>query len=234
MTVANQITLVRILLIPVFVVFAVYYSASVRNGMPEDWLRWAAVAAFVIAAASDGLDGWIARRFNQRSALVAFLKRPLTDTRVTTATGPFEHPTLYGGSSRMPTLFGAPTAGSGGFIPRMVALSPALVGNDRFTVGVEGGLGGGFSGLILDVVPNAVGTPFGDATAYLGFSPGARYRRVGPLFGSGAGQGWGSSVIPIDNNPALVGTPLYGQWFVRDPGSGGRFSASAAFAVTHF
>lgn len=170
----------------------------------------------------------------QRSALVAFLKRPLTDTRVTTATGPFEHPTLYGGSSRMPTLFGAPTAGSGGFIPRMVALSPALVGNDRFTVGVEGGLGGGFSGLILDVVPNAVGTPFGDATAYLGFSPGARYRRVGPLFGSGAGQGWGSSVIPIDNNPALVGTPLYGQWFVRDPGSGGRFSASAAFAVTHF
>ncbi|MFM8458626.1 MAG: CDP-alcohol phosphatidyltransferase family protein, partial [Chthoniobacterales bacterium] len=60
---ANQITLVRILLIPVFVVFAVYYSASVRNGMPEDWLRWAAVAAFVIAAASDGLDGWIARRF---------------------------------------------------------------------------------------------------------------------------------------------------------------------------
>jgi len=78
MTVANQITLVRILLIPVFVVFAVYYSASVRNGMPEDWLRWWAVAAFVIAAASDGLDGWIARRFNQRSALGVVLD-PIAD-----------------------------------------------------------------------------------------------------------------------------------------------------------
>ncbi len=170
----------------------------------------------------------------QRDALVAFLKRPLTDTRVTNATGPFEHPTLYGGSARTPALFGAPTAGTGSFVPRMVALSPAQVGNDRFTVGVEGGLGGGFSGLVLDIVPNAVGTPFGDATAYLGFSPGARFRRVGPLNGVGAGQGWASTVIPIANDPALVGTPLYGQWFVRDPGSGGRFSASAAFAVTHF
>lgn len=78
MTVANQITLVRILLIPVFVAFAVYYSASVRDGAPQDWLRWCAVAAFVIAAASDGLDGWIARRFNQRSALGVVLD-PIAD-----------------------------------------------------------------------------------------------------------------------------------------------------------
>lgn len=78
MTVANQITLVRILLIPVFVVFAVYYAAGVRDGAPEAWLRWCAVATFVIAAASDGLDGWIARRFNQRSALGVVLD-PIAD-----------------------------------------------------------------------------------------------------------------------------------------------------------
>jgi cardiolipin synthase len=78
MTVANQITLVRILLIPVFVVFAVYYSASVREGVPEEWLRWCAVVVFVIAAISDGLDGWIARRFNQRSALGVVLD-PIAD-----------------------------------------------------------------------------------------------------------------------------------------------------------
>lgn len=78
MTVANQITLVRILLIPVFVVFAVYYSAGVREGAPEEWLRWSAVAVFVLAAASDGLDGWIARRFNQRSALGVVLD-PIAD-----------------------------------------------------------------------------------------------------------------------------------------------------------
>ena len=78
MTVANQITLVRIVLIPVFVVFAVYYSVSVRAGAAEEWLRWAAVAVFVTAAVSDGLDGWIARRFNQRSALGVVLD-PIAD-----------------------------------------------------------------------------------------------------------------------------------------------------------
>lgn len=78
MTLANRITLVRILLIPVFVVCAVYYSASVRGGAPGEWLRWGAVAAFVLAAASDGLDGWIARRFNQRSALGVVLD-PIAD-----------------------------------------------------------------------------------------------------------------------------------------------------------
>ncbi len=78
MTVANQITLVRILLIPVFVVFAIYYSAGVRAGAVEESLRWAAVAVFVVAAASDGLDGWVARRFSQRSALGVVLD-PIAD-----------------------------------------------------------------------------------------------------------------------------------------------------------
>lgn len=78
MTVANQITLARIALIPVFVVFAVYYSSGVREGNPEEWLRWCAVAVFVLAAASDGLDGWIARRFNQRSELGVVLD-PIAD-----------------------------------------------------------------------------------------------------------------------------------------------------------
>jgi cardiolipin synthase len=78
MTVANQITVLRILLIPVFVVFAVYYAAGVGAGAPQEWLRWCAVAAFVVAAASDGLDGWIARRFNQRSALGVVLD-PIAD-----------------------------------------------------------------------------------------------------------------------------------------------------------
>jgi len=78
MTLANQITVVRILLIPVFVVFAVYYSESVRAGEGDELLRWLAVAAFVLAAASDGLDGWIARRFNQRSVLGVVLD-PIAD-----------------------------------------------------------------------------------------------------------------------------------------------------------
>jgi CDP-diacylglycerol--glycerol-3-phosphate 3-phosphatidyltransferase len=78
MTLANQVTLARILLIPVFVVFAVYYAQGVAAGQPEEWLRWCAVAVFVVAAGSDAIDGWIARRFNQRSALGVVLD-PIAD-----------------------------------------------------------------------------------------------------------------------------------------------------------
>lgn len=77
-TLANKITLVRILLIPVFVGFALYYAHSVKDGAPDERLRWTAVTLFAIAALSDALDGWIARRFNQRSQLGVILD-PLAD-----------------------------------------------------------------------------------------------------------------------------------------------------------
>jgi len=78
MTTANKITITRILLIPVFVMMAIYYGRGVQRGEPEEWQRWAAIAVFVIAAASDGLDGYIARRYNQRSRLGVVLD-PIAD-----------------------------------------------------------------------------------------------------------------------------------------------------------
>jgi CDP-diacylglycerol--glycerol-3-phosphate 3-phosphatidyltransferase len=78
MTTANKITIARILLIPVFVMMAIYYGRSLQHGMPEPWERWCAVAVFVVAAASDGIDGYIARRYNQRSRLGVILD-PLAD-----------------------------------------------------------------------------------------------------------------------------------------------------------
>ncbi len=78
MTVANWITIFRIILIPVFVAFCVYYGESVHAGAPAEWQRLAAVAAFVVASLSDALDGFIARRFNQFSRLGRILD-PLAD-----------------------------------------------------------------------------------------------------------------------------------------------------------
>ena len=75
MTLANQITVLRILLIPIFALLAAYYSDSISSGMPNEQLKWAAVAVFVVAAASDGIDGFIARRYNQRTPLGAILDR---------------------------------------------------------------------------------------------------------------------------------------------------------------
>jgi len=78
MTTANKITIARIGLIPVFVILAIYHGIEVRAGSSDQGFRWAAIAVFVLAAASDGLDGWVARRFKQRSELGVVLD-PLAD-----------------------------------------------------------------------------------------------------------------------------------------------------------
>ena len=68
MNLATQITIVRILLIPVFIGLVIYYGESARGEHPNEALRLWAAAVFGIASLSDALDGWIARRFNQRTA----------------------------------------------------------------------------------------------------------------------------------------------------------------------
>jgi CDP-diacylglycerol--glycerol-3-phosphate 3-phosphatidyltransferase len=78
MTTANKITIARIMMIPLFVTMAMYYGRSVQHGHPIEWQRWTAIAFFVTAAASDGIDGYIARRYNQKSRLGVVLD-PLAD-----------------------------------------------------------------------------------------------------------------------------------------------------------
>ena len=65
-------------MVPVFAVLAVAYGMTVARGLPVAGLRWWAVAVFVTAAASDGLDGWVARRFNQCSPFGALID-PIAD-----------------------------------------------------------------------------------------------------------------------------------------------------------
>lgn len=73
MTTANKITVLRILLIPFFIVQVLEYG---RTG--EEWHRLVALLTFAVAAILDGVDGYIARRYNQRSELGALLD-PLAD-----------------------------------------------------------------------------------------------------------------------------------------------------------
>ena len=78
MTTPNKITIARIFMIPLFVMMAIYYGRSVRAGAPLEWQRWLATTLFLVAAASDGLDGYIARKYNQRSRLGVMLD-PIAD-----------------------------------------------------------------------------------------------------------------------------------------------------------
>lgn len=73
MTTANKVTIVRILLVPFFIVQVVCYVGS-----GNEYYRLLAILSFALAAISDGVDGYIARRYNQRSELGAVLD-PLAD-----------------------------------------------------------------------------------------------------------------------------------------------------------
>ncbi len=66
LTPANQLTLLRMLLIPAFVILVVY-----------GYLGWALIV-FAVAGATDALDGLIARRSGQKSTLGAWLD-PMAD-----------------------------------------------------------------------------------------------------------------------------------------------------------
>jgi CDP-diacylglycerol---glycerol-3-phosphate 3-phosphatidyltransferase len=69
MNIPNQLTILRILLIPVFVL--VYY-------LPYSWSNLFACIIFVLAAVTDILDGYLARKLDQTSSLGAFLD-PVAD-----------------------------------------------------------------------------------------------------------------------------------------------------------
>ena len=73
MTTANKITILRILLVPFFVVEVLYYG---KDG--GDIHLALAILCFAVAAICDGVDGYVARRYNQRSELGALLD-PLAD-----------------------------------------------------------------------------------------------------------------------------------------------------------
>ncbi len=78
MTIPNYITVLRILLIPLFVAAIMYYGQSVKEADPQEWLRWLAISIFVLASVSDGVDGYLARKFNLQSLLGRILD-PIAD-----------------------------------------------------------------------------------------------------------------------------------------------------------
>ena len=72
MTTASKITLVRVVMIPIFM-------ALLLLGY-----RWAALAVFILASVTDFVDGYVARHYNQVSDFGKFLD-PLADKLLVTA-----------------------------------------------------------------------------------------------------------------------------------------------------
>ena len=78
MTTASKITLVRVAMIPIYMVF-MYLS----GGNPGLWM-WLALGVFILASLTDYVDGQIARKCNQVSDFGKFLD-PLADKLLTIA-----------------------------------------------------------------------------------------------------------------------------------------------------
>jgi len=77
LTWATRITIVRLLLVGPFIWLLLDYGDA-----PDRWKRHAAFALCIVMALTDMLDGWMARRFGQFSALGRFLD-PLADKLLT-------------------------------------------------------------------------------------------------------------------------------------------------------
>jgi len=75
MTLPNQLTILRIILSPVFLFF--FLSDLI-------WMKEVSVAIYIIAALSDWYDGWLARKFNYITSWGKFWD-PLADKILTSA-----------------------------------------------------------------------------------------------------------------------------------------------------
>jgi CDP-diacylglycerol--glycerol-3-phosphate 3-phosphatidyltransferase len=93
MTTANKITILRILLIPAFVVEVLYY---IETG--NEIHRLVAILCFAVASILDGVDGYVARRYHQWSELGTVLD-PLADKLLLVSAIvllSFNHPDRFG------------------------------------------------------------------------------------------------------------------------------------------
>jgi hypothetical protein len=159
-----------------------------------------------------------------KADLLAFLTRPLTDARLVEGLPPFDRPTLFTESSRVPALEGTGLPGTGGLIPWVVAIEPPLLGNPSFTVAIWNALGGADAHLVIDDEDPGLTMPAGGDFAFESIM----------LQGVGAGLGFGSVSLPIPNDTAMNGAEWFGRWYVEDTGGGEAAAVSQLFRFRTF
>lgn len=162
----------------------------------------------------------------EKAALVAFMKRPLTDIRVRDELAPFDRPKLFSESARGPQISDRGRPGTKRLIPEIVAISPPLVGYQHFTVSVSKVFGGNEATLVIDDHDPGLGLEIPAAAAFA--------RQTIVLSGNGAADGFGSISLPIPNDPLLVGRTFYGRWYVKDKYAMGGVAVSKLFTFTVF
>ncbi|MEL7059142.1 MAG: cytochrome c peroxidase [Acidobacteriota bacterium] len=141
----------------------------------------------------------------EREALLAFLRRPLTDPRVAAAQPPFDRPRLYTESGRVPSI-----EMPAGVEPRIVAHEPPLLGNPSFTIAVFDAPEATEALLVVDAQDPGPTRPASGSFAF----------ETVALETDGQGGRVGSVSLAIPNDANLVGQEFFARWYVTPSGGG--------------
>jgi cytochrome c peroxidase len=169
----------------------------------------------------------------QERDVVDFLANALTDPRVAGARFPFDRPRLR--SESVPfgrNQFGSGSPGTGGFVPVIISNAPEKIGNSDWKVGVGHGLGGS---IVVPVGSRAAqpGQVINGVPVEIDLSQATFFPTV-QLSGTTPGEGTATLKISIPDDPSLLGTPFFVQFFVVDFQAAGGIAASPAARFRFF
>ncbi len=153
-----------------------------------------------------------------RDQITTFLGA-LTDPRAAAGTFPFDRPTLW--SERAPlnaNRFGPGTAGSGGIVPFIVAITPANEGNPDVKIAIVEALGGAPAWLVVSTAAANPAVSVGGILANI--DPNGIVAVVDTVL-KGVGSGGGDQTLhfSLPVPLAAIGASVFAQWVVADPGS---------------
>lgn len=162
----------------------------------------------------------------QQADLVTFLKRPNTDPRVAAELPPFDRPTLYVESNRVPQITGSGRPGAGGFIPSIKAISPPIAGNPNFTISVIGAIGNASAVLVIDAADPGTGASIPASGSFA--------RVTANTQNTGSGNGWVSVNIAIPETAVVINKTFFSRWYITDASAANGFSVTPAAKFTVF
>ena len=165
--------------------------------------------------------------------IMDFVGNGLTDPRVANALPPFDKPTLY--SERHPAgaaSFGQANPSGSGITPRLIALTPAVLGSTSFKIGLQDAPT--TSGTALLGLSRTMGS--GTLVRGLPFNLGGPVEAwiPAPLQIDNSGRGYATFAFNIPNQAGLAGIDFFVQAFVRDlsaPGGSGAATTGTVYSM---
>ena len=152
-----------------------------------------------------------------------FIVGALTDPRLANEEYPFDRPKLYSEQATPnPMVLPGGAAGTGGYVPEIIAVVPPNIGNSEFKIGVDFALGGAQAWVAVSSSPPSDGKVAQDTL-------------LGPiaLNGMSASEGYGTMFYPLDDT-SMDGETFYMQWLIADPNATDGFARSGIAQVTPF